>query len=645
MTVSISTVGFNTGNAGTWTPNDIITCIGEALSLQELHGSTTDSGLICGIATYSGDNTIPSEVNIRYLDVRGTSSGLGTDASFDVMRNASGQTYGVYVNRPGVGYTGGEVVTISAEDIGGASNGASDMTFQVIVDANISNGVSYAVTVTGTYLNYTAEGWDRNGYQGPGTDRTFTFMEGDSIKFHNTIVDEASTYDAYTLTHRQNKMWAEIDKVVSFYTAVGSGTSITWTPNWGERGTYYWNKFQYVNQEHVHTIVIQPADSANVTSVSYGSTTAFYDVADEGNAAVWKQELDSSKTYGTNYWYIYADTSGNVHCAGGNGYHPTDHQTRFPAWFQPGASNPAPEAGSSVYTVWGHAFGPRSSRGSKELDLWNGWATVDQNIHNNINNPASVLQNNAWTTFTEVPIGRSSYEVNLRMWKSGLDPSFVVFSWYYPTLSSSTIQDNGGRTWWWHNYTTTLFDLDYVQNASVTHISRDAANGNTAAKIRFETPTNTTNYNYRNALRGYCNIGAGIQILKDYYAPMTVDDAPVDYDSRLLYRPATSDYYYTARSTNVGNALFKGPTISNNAATNNIIKNIPTCSKMVPCPYYLPDDFALFTFDYNAISANINQGDTITVSGSEVWQVIDGSYCTNEGSSRTSGIIFCARIV
>ena len=100
-------------------------------------------------------------------------------------------------------------------------------------------------------------------------------MEGDSINFVNNIPDEEKTsnYDMYTLTHRQEKMWSESDKVFSFYTAVASGSSITWTPNWGERGTYYWNKLQYVNQEHVHTIVIQPADSANVTPVSYGSTT------------------------------------------------------------------------------------------------------------------------------------------------------------------------------------------------------------------------------------------------------------------------------------------------------------------------------------------------------------------------------------
>ena len=82
----------------------------------------------------------------------------------------------------------------------------------------------------------------------------------------------------------------------------------------------------------------------------------FYDVADNGTAAVWKHELDSSKTYGTNYWYIYVDTSGNVNCAGGNAYHPTDHQTRFPAWFQQRNSNPVPENSNSTYTVWGHAF-------------------------------------------------------------------------------------------------------------------------------------------------------------------------------------------------------------------------------------------------------------------------------------------------
>jgi hypothetical protein len=64
----------------------------------------------------------------------------------------------------------------------------------------------------------------------------------------------------------------------------------------------------------------------------------------------------------------------------------------------------------------------------------------------------------------------------------------------------------------------------------------------------------------------------------------------------------------------------------------------------MPCPYYLPDDFGIIQFEYNQIYANIQRGDRVTISGSEVWEVIDGSYDTNE-SSRTTGVLFCGRVV
>jgi len=63
---------------------------------------------------------------------------------------------------------------------------------------------------------------------------------------------------------------------------------------------------------------------------------------------------------------------------------------------------------------------------------------------------------------------------------------------------------------------------------------------------------------------------------------------------------------------------------------------------MVPCPYYIPDDFVLIDFDYATPSTNIQQGDTITISGSEVYTVITGSY---NQTTRTRGILFCARTV
>ena len=75
---------------------------------------------------------------------------------------------------------------------------------------------------------------------------------------------------------------------------------------------------------------------------------------------------------------------------------------------------------------------------------------------------------------------------------------------------------------------------------------------------------------------------------------------------------------------------------------NAVIKGMPMSSKLVPCPYYMPDDFALIDFRYNLGGVNIQQGDTVTISGSEVYEVIVASY---NQSTVTRGMLFCARIV
>ena len=74
---------------------------------------------------------------------------------------------------------------------------------------------------------------------------------------------------------------------------------------------------------------------------------------------------------------------------------------------------------------------------------------------------------------------------------------------------------------------------------------------------------------------------------------------------------------------------------------NAVIKGIPLSSMLVPCPFYLPDDFVLINFDHASPGQNIQQNDTITISeGSEVYTVIDGAY---NQTTRTRGILLAAR--
>ena len=56
----------------------------------------------------------------------------------------------------------------------------------------------------------------------------------------------------------------------------------------------------------------------------------------------------------------------------------------------------------------------------------------------------------------------------------------------------------------------------------------------------------------------------------------------------------------------------------------------------------MPDDFVVIDFNIPTSAQDIKQGDTITLSGSEVYTVITGSY---NQSNETAGILFCARTV
>ena len=103
---------------------------------------------------------------------------------------------------------------------------------------------------------------------------------------------------------------------------------------------------------------------------------------------------------------------------------------------------------------------------------------------------------------------------------------------------------------------------------------------------------------------------------------------------------------YIRNNTYGNNGNFKG---SSNLSTktspdsvnhNAVIKGIPISGKMIPTPYYIPDDFVFIQIDIASNNQNIQQYDTVTISGSEVYTVIEGSY---NQTSRTRGVLFCAR--
>ena len=81
------------------------------------------------------------------------------------------------------------------------------------------------------------------------------------------------------------------------------------------------------------------------------------------------------------------------------------------------------------------------------------------------------------------------------------------------------------------------------------------------------------------------------------------------------------------------------------------IKGIPLLNVFAPCPYYLPDDFVMIPVGTAPGLTEFRTGDTVTISGSEKYEVIVAQYANSQtgldgvNSGSTIGMLFCARIV
>lgn len=242
----------------------------QAFTWLGFNGST-QTGLVIGVATYNGGGTVGASY-ADYHDVfQSSTTGIGTGASFYVDRS-NGPVTRVLVNRPGYGYTGGEIITLSADDIGGVANGAANITLQVAIAGTVTGSVGYAVSfISGS--NYVALGSDRNGIVS-GFNTTITITEGDTL----TITNYNTTTSYYTNICWRNDATADNDNrvfnVVNQNATGNTGGICTWRTLPGQAGTYF---IKDDNTSGVTTtrVIVTPATFANINPTGYGSTTTF----------------------------------------------------------------------------------------------------------------------------------------------------------------------------------------------------------------------------------------------------------------------------------------------------------------------------------------------------------------------------------
>lgn len=623
MAITTTTISINPG----WASSSLINQLESAFDWLGLHGST-DSGLVVGVTTFApgiGGTTTNSD---DFHDVPTTSvSGIGTGLTLDVFRT-NGVIDNIYVNRPGYGYTGGEIVEVSAANIGGAANGSANFQVKVAIAATVTGRVSYACTfssMSGSF--FVIDGLDRNGNVG-GANTTITIKEGDTLTLRNSYgysIGIAKTSGRYGYIRHSLAFNAPYD--------IGNGSDLVWSPLPGQAGTYYISA-DY-NNVYGGKVIVLPADTADVNPIGYGTTSSFYykQLSSSGynSGAILKQSINPNKKYGTTYRMFLFYDDYNLILGAGSGFHPY-------------------AAGSLTFGAMSY---PKRWVGADMLDSPRR-PTGDN--YSSFESVYGLYRYNSQNGYNKIVTGSNTgYKLDLNIYRSGIDPSFSVLSYKAPTLSSQKISDNTYGTFILHNFeSSNIWDLNELFVSGFTHvISGSSGTGNFRPSITFRTYTSgNTNQdgNYYHSKRaaefGYTTMNGSSNYINNY-----VDDV---YVSSAAYNP--SEYYYSANSTNKriyyrsasqaperGNGgYYNNRQIASTADFNAVIKGVPINGQLVPVPYYMPDDFVLIDFSYNLPGVNIQQNDTVTVSPSEVYKVIAGSYVQ---SVRTTGILFCARVV
>ena len=511
MAITSTTI---TKSAG-WARTDVIDQLEQAFTWLELHG-TEISGLVTSIKDYNGGGTVGS-ASTDYHDVPiETTSGIGTGATFEVDRS-SGNINVIRVNRPGYGYTDGEYVTISAENVGGSINGA------------VAIGLTLAV-------------------------------------------------------------------------------------------------------------------DGGATPVGYGSTNQFFDKnfspSNDSNRpwGVLKHDFDTNKRFGVTYRGFKAYNDYLLSFSTGSSFFPFD------------TTNTSDKGGSYI----------DSFRGSQNLDIVSDPEGSGNSLDYNMDGNSQIsADSDAFQYATSN--SPTTHDLKLNIYRSSIDTSFAVLSFNQPSVSGG-ISDNTFSTFIVHNFTSDLWDLDEVFSAGITFIDVDPSlnqSGGSTALIGFKTVMTGNKFSNdrlictRTAEAGWAQIydrgdhdGAPIKIFSITSSQSNYTNSNNTSDNYNVISPSNATIY-----SRTGGFKDEGFIASNSTEYGNrypistyrsVIKGIPINGNLIPCPYYIPDDFVIIDLKLNVSGQDILQGDTITISGSEVYTVITGSY---NKFNETAGVFFCARTV
>jgi hypothetical protein len=372
-----------------------------------------------------------------------------------------------------------------------------------------------------------------------------------------------------------------------------------------------------VNTQESSTDAYDGTYSLSITNFGAGSN--FYQKHDNGYYAILKNVNDASKTYGTTYYSfnMVEDNDSYLNICAGNDFEWANHY---------GTSHTSTSLSSSNPGKW---------RGSPGLDY--------QSNYNYLSRSNDDDWNRIQYASTSTP---TAYPMSLRVYRAQApqDTNFAVIQ-FCQTINGNivpygTISLHKGAT-----FGSSVFDLDYVWLDTYTEYTT----GTRSVSLRYRYPNYTSyavgqedgnkqNSQMRAASYGYIrdyNQNSDYQY-NNYTCNIDTDNSSSGTEVLTYYRNSTYDFH----SSN---------SVASEADYFRPMKGIPVSINLVPCPYYLPDDFVMLQVSTTPGLATFRPGDTVTVSASEIYEVILAGYQTsqngldNVNNNSSMGMLFLAR--
>ena len=377
----------------------------------------------------------------------------------------------------------------------------------------------------------------------------------------------------------------------------------------------------------------------SILTTNLGSGANMFQKHPDGGYGVLRLENDSGKKFGHTYWGFALSASNNytLTIQSGSGW---SYLNRLGKHFKY-------EANQEGY------FG--CFQGDVGLDCQSG-----SNLHRNDYAYHSTHQ---YATSS----GPTNYAMKIRYYKAQApqDANFAVVQ-FLQTINSIdipffTFTLNKGA-----NFGANIWDHDKVWNGAYTqYATSDIDNGSTgSAKSNWiETRYTTPGYHYSNSgphheppgatsLAREANYGylrtPGDQFIADTRYVSNIDASnSSSYDQVYTYFRSSAYDKYTNTDNREYNYANRIGTIG--VGYHKPIKGLPINNQLVPCPFYMPDDFVMIQAELTPGATIFRTGDTVTISGSEVYTIIVADNLVNQTgldevvNNTANGMIFAAR--